>query len=480
MKNSKNPNHPGKEVFRNLPGVDTILGDELVKPLLQKNPHEFISFFIRDILKQARKSVSDGKPVPEREEIIELLKSRINAIRNKSLKPVINATGVIMHTNLGRAPFGSDLLRDANDVLNGYSNLEFDLENAKRGSRYVHVTEILKYLTGAEDILVVNNNAAAIMLVLRAFAKDREVVISRGELIEIGGSFRMPDIMKASDCVMVEVGTTNKTSITDFKNAISENTALLLKVHQSNYVIKGFTQEASLSELVKLNKETGVPVVYDMGSGLLRKPSLPVLKDEPDVRTTLATGIDLVTFSGDKLLGGPQAGIIAGKAEFIRKLKNEPMTRALRVGKGTLALLESLCIKYLDEEAFFRYSPIYQMMTSSLTDLKAKAEQLRSFLVNNAIHAEVVNSFGQPGGGSLPEETIESFAVQVSLQNGSRKEKTEFAERVYYKLLKNEKPLLGVLRKGKLIFDVLTMNDEQLEVAAKIITKVCREVQKND
>jgi len=480
LKDSKKPNRPVNYNFSKLPGVDTLLADEKVKFLLQKNPSELISFLIKDVLKQVRSSVAEGETVSNRDEIIALVTTRLNAIRNKSLKPVINATGVIIHTNLGRSPFGKALLDDASEILNGYSNLEYDLDNAKRGSRYVHVTEILKYLTGAEDVLVVNNNAAAIMLVLRAFAKDREVVISRGELIEIGGSFRMPDIMKTSDCEMIEVGTTNKTSITDYKNAVNKNTALLLKVHQSNYVIKGFTHEASLTDLVKLNKETGVPVVYDMGSGLLRKPQLAVLKDEPDVRTTLATGIDLVTFSGDKLLGGPQAGIIAGKAEFIKKLKNEPMTRALRVGKETLALLESLCVRYLDEQDFFKYSPIYQMMTASLTDLKAKAERLNTLLSNGGLHTQVVDSCGQPGGGSLPDETIESFAVQVSLEEGSRKEKTEFAEAMYQKLLKHEKPVLGVLRKGKLIFDILAIDDNQLELVAEIMSKMYKEVTSND
>jgi L-seryl-tRNA(Ser) seleniumtransferase len=480
LKNSHKPNKAVQEIFSKLPGVDTILANESVQSLLQQHQRELVVYYVRDVLKELRQSVSEGNSAISMENIINKIEIKISSIITKSLKPVINATGVIVHTNLGRAPFGKALLEDANEVLTGYNNLEFDLDNAGRGSRYTHVTEVLKYLTGAENVLVVNNNAAAIMLVLRAFAKGREVVVSRGELIEIGGSFRMPDIMKASDCKMIEVGTTNKTHAADFENAINENTAMLLKVHTSNYIIKGFTQEATLEALVKLGKENDIPVVYDMGSGLLRKPSVSILRAEPDVMTTLSTGIDLVTFSGDKLLGGPQAGIIAGKAELIAKLKKEPMTRALRVGKETLALLGSLCVSYLDEKTFAARSPIYRMMASTIDELQVKAEKLKEGLLQTGLKIEIVKSYGQAGGGSLPDETIDSRAVQLSLKEGSRKEKTDFAEKVFYNLLKGDKPLLGVLRKGKLIFDVLTLDDEQINESSELISKVCREVMKDE
>ena len=479
MKKSQAHIQSNKTIFSKLPGVDKILADDSMQLLLQKHQRELVVYFVRDVLKELRQSIGEGIPVISLEEIITRIKRKVDLINTKSLKPVINATGVIVHTNLGRAPFGKALLEDANEVLTGYNNLEFDLDNAKRGSRYVHVTEILKYLTGAEDVLVVNNNAAAIMLVLRAFAKGREVVVSRGELIEIGGSFRMPDIMKASDCNMIEVGTTNKTHLADFENAISENTAMLLKVHTSNYIIKGFTKEATLEELVKLGKQNDIPVVYDMGSGLLRKPSVPILKDEPDVMTTLAKGIDLVTFSGDKLLGGPQAGIIAGKADLIAKLKKEPMTRALRVGKETLALLGSLCINYLDEEKFVANSPVYKMLGSSMEELDLKAGKLKDGLLQAGLKLEIVKSFGQAGGGSLPDETIDSIAVQLGLGEGSRKEKAAYAEKVFYNLLKGDEPLLGVLRKGKLIFDVLTLDNNQIDESAELISKVCKEALKD-
>jgi len=467
-------------VLSNLPGVDKILSHQAIEIVAQQNPRELIVHFAREVLKELRLSVSNGGLMISLDEIVTRIKSRVDAINTKSLKPVINATGIIVHTNLGRAPFGRTLLEDASEVLSGYNNLEFDLGKASRGSRYTHVTEILKYLTGAEDVLVVNNNAAAIMLVLRAFAKGKEVIVSRGELIEIGGSFRMPDIMKASDCEMIEVGTTNKTHLSDYENAITDNTSMLLKVHTSNYSIKGFTKEVSLEELVKLGKSNKFPVVYDMGSGLLRRTSVPPLKPEPDVSATLATGIDLVTFSGDKLLGGPQAGIIAGKADMIAKLKKEPMTRALRVGKETLALLGSLCVNYLDEQKLAAFSPIYSMMASTINELKLKAEKLMQEIAHHGLKLEVVKSYGQAGGGSLPDETINSVAVQLELEDGSRKAKTAFAEKVFHKLLKGEKPLLGVLRKGKLVFDVLTVPDEKLEESAQLISKVCREVMKDE
>jgi L-seryl-tRNA(Ser) seleniumtransferase len=311
---------------------------------------------------------------------------------------------------------------------------------------------------------------------LRSLAKKREVIISRGELIEIGGSFRMPDIMAASDCKMVEVGTTNKTKIADFANAITARTGMLLKVHPSNYVISGFTTEASLHELIALGAEHQLPVVYDMGSGLLRKAEIAFLADEPDVCTTLATGLDLVTFSGDKLLGGPQAGIIAGKKELIAKLKKEPLTRALRVGKETLSMLEAIALAYLDTEKLIALSPIFTMMTAKADDLFAKAESLRQQLEAGGIACSVVASQGQAGGGSLPGKTIDSFAVVIHFKNASRKIATRNAENIYHNLLAGNQPLLGVLRQGEVHFDVLTLFDHQIKTVADLIVRCYREV----
>jgi L-seryl-tRNA(Ser) seleniumtransferase len=310
----------GAKSFRDLPGVDTLLHSSEIKPLLERHSHELVVYAIHQVLNKCREQIEAGLPSPVMNHIACLVKKEIETIAQPGLKRVINATGVIIHTNLGRAPVAPEILEEAHSLLGGYSNLEFDLNTGKRGSRYSHLTPLLRYLTGAEDILVVNNNAAAVMLILHNMAFRKEVIISRSELIEIGGSFRMPEIMKASGCKMVEVGTTNKTRIDDYAKAISPKTALLFKAHWSNYVIRGFTQQCTLEELVSLGKSTGIPVVYDMGSGLLRRTGIGFLNNEPDVAQTLASGIDLVTFSGDKLLGGPQAGIIAGKKPLIERL----------------------------------------------------------------------------------------------------------------------------------------------------------------
>ena len=467
---------PIQDELRKLPGVDKVLQQEPVRLLMQKFPGNFITGIIQDTLSGLREAALQGGEVPPLADITKAVSSMVEELTTKSLKPVINATGIIIHTNLGRAPFGKVLLEEVGEVLSGYNNLEFDLENAQRGTRYAHVTRLLRHLTGAEDVLVVNNNAAAIMLVLRTLAKNREVIISRGELIEIGGSFRMPDIMAASDCRMVEVGTTNKTRITDFSSAITPQTALLLKVHPSNYVISGFTTEASLQELIALGAQHQLPVVYDMGSGLLRKAEIAFLADEPDVRSTLATGVDLVTFSGDKLLGGSQAGIIAGKRELISKLKKEPLTRALRVGKTTLAMLEAIALAYLDTEKLIALSPIFAMMTAKADDLQTKAEKLCKQLEAAGIACSVVASQGQAGGGSLPGKTIDSFAVVIHFKVASRKIAARNAENIYHNLLVGNQPLLGVLRQGEVQFDVLTLFDHQINTVAKLIIHRYREV----
>lgn len=461
-------------LLRNLPGVDTLINQPELMKLAETFSHELVVFYTREAIDEIRKNPANG--IPDENKIIKTIAKKVHKITSKSLRPVINATGVIIHTNLGRAPFGEKLLDEVKEVLRGYNNLEFDLETASRGSRYTHVTELLKFLTGAEDVLVVNNNAAAVILILRTFAKNREVIISRGELIEIGGSFRLPDIMKASDCKMVEVGTTNKTRISDFEKAITDKTAILLKAHHSNYAIKGFTEEASLDEMVKLAGTRGKMVVYDMGSGLLRKASIKILAHEPDVKTTLATGIHLVTFSGDKLLGGSQAGIIAGKKELISKLKKEPLTRALRVGKTTLAILEAICLAYLDEKMLFSKSPVFRMMKANEAELEMKVLKFQQYFTEQNIKTEIVKSEGQAGGGSLPEQRIPSFAIKPEIQSKSRKNRGETAAKIFNTLLGKPYPVLGVLRKGDLIFDVLTIPEEDFEKAANIISEVYREV----
>ncbi|MCD4747508.1 MAG: L-seryl-tRNA(Sec) selenium transferase [Bacteroidales bacterium] len=462
--------------LKNLPAVDKLLCAPEIKTLISENNPELVKYSIKNVLDFYRKIAKVKGIVSPLPVIIDRIKSETEKFGKKSLRPVINATGIIIHTNLGRAPFGEDIINEVSKVLTGYNNLEFDLENAKRGTRYSHISGLLKYLTGAEDVLIVNNNAAAVMLSLRAFAKNKDVIISRGELIEIGGSFRLPEILKASDCKMIEVGTTNKTSVQDYENAINENTAILLKAHKSNYIIKGFTKEASLQELVKLGEKYNIPVIYDIGSGLLRKTPIDILKDEPDVRQTLAAGVDLVCFSGDKLLGGPQAGIIAGKKELIAHLKTEPMLRALRVGKTTLALLESVCLNYLDDKRLFEKNMLFRMLKKTPDELKKNALILQKELKQYNIEAKVVENKGQCGGGTLPGKEIDSWSVLIEKKFEFNKKKSEFSEKMFYNLLNYKFPILGILKKGRLYFDMLTIPEKEIIKVAKIISEVYKSV----
>lgn len=453
--------------LRKLPGIDKILNTTEIQNLVQKYNRDLLIYIARTELEHWRFHSSNGNSIPEFEILIQRIVEQTLRFSQKKLKPVINATGIINHTNIGRAPLGESLIEESLNVIKGYNNLEFDLAQAKRGSRYEHVSELLKYLTGAEDVLVVNNNAAAVMLILRAFARNKEVIISRGELIEIGGAFRMPDIMAASDCIMKEVGTTNKTKLSDYQNAITSQTAMLFKAHQSNYSIEGFTAAPSLEQLVALGKKHNLPVVYDMGSGLLKKSTISVFQNEPDVEQALKEGIDLITFSGDKLLGGPQAGIIAGKADMIALLKKEPLTRALRVCKLTLALLETLCLKYLDNS--YTEIPIYRMLLQSNDVLYAKALKLQELFKANSFDSSIIENDAFSGGGALPNERIKSFAVKLNFAEQRANQKSKIAETLYHELLLNDCPVLGILRKGDLLFDVLTTDEQQITKIAELV-----------
>jgi L-seryl-tRNA(Ser) seleniumtransferase len=461
-----------QEELKKLPGVDKLLLLQEVKELIAKHNDLIVKSLIRATLDNYRREAIKSNKLPDLGEIISMVNSRVQKLTTKSFRNVINATGVVVHTNLGRAPFSEDIIQDASEVLKGYNNLEFDLDKGVRGSRNTHLEDLLRYLTGAEDVLLVNNNAAAVMLVLKSFANRKEVIVSRGELIEIGGSFRLPDIMAASGCKMIEVGTTNKTSIRDYANAMTPSTRLLLKAHKSNYAIHGFTQEAELNELVALGKKYSIPVVYDMGSGLLRKTGNEVLKDEPDVKETLAKGVDIVTFSGDKLVGSDQAGIIAGKKEYISKLKKEPILRALRVGKTTLAYMQAALSYYLDDKILIRKNLLFSMLTMKPETLMNKANMLQSMITKLGVKSSVVESFGQCGGGALPDKEIKSNAVRIDSPEGSGRKKSQFAEKMYYALMHHNVPVVAILRKGDIYFDILTIPEEQFDDLIEAIQSV--------
>jgi len=447
------------EEFKNLPGVDKVLHLSDIKKLIVQFNIDLVSYVVRTVINDARQGILSGKKAPSIDTIIVEVTQMSQKIAQKSLRSVFNASGIVIHTNLGRAPYGEDLLKSIFDTLKGYNNLEFNLSKGKRGQRNEHASEILKYLTTAEDVVVVNNNAAAVMFILQTFGKGKEAIVSRGELIEIGGSFRIPDIMAASDCKMIEVGATNKTKIKDYENAITDQTSILFKAHQSNFVIKGFTQEVELEDLVALGKKHNIPVVYDIGSGLLRKVDKKALKDEPDVKSALATGIDLISFSGDKLLGGPQAGIIAGKKKYIEILKNAPMMRALRVGKSTLAMLETACTYYLDDKALFEKNILFQTLNKSKKEIKDTALLLQAKLQEKEIASVIVDSKGKYGGGTLPDLEIDSFSVELLPCN----KKNTLAKEMYHSLLEQDYPILSNLKSGKIFFDVLTLDNKDLE-----------------
>ena len=394
----------------------------------------------RDILARAREEIRAGADPGD---LRERLRGELTAARTPSLRRVLNATGVIVHTNLGRAPLAEEALARVVETARGYSNLELDLRDGVRGSRQDHVAGILRRLTGAEAALVVNNNAAAVLLALAALAEGREVVVSRGELIEIGDGFRIPDVLARSGARLVEVGTTNRTRAADYERAVGPETALLLRVHQSNFRVVGFAELPRLAELAAVAARHGLPLVDDLGSGVLDE-----LAGEPSARECLAGGADLVCFSGDKLLGGPQAGIVAGRADLVEKLRRHPLQRALRADKLTLAALEGTLQLYLDAPERI---PVLRMLRQDAAAIRARAERLAS-LTGGTVEETV----GRAGGGALPLAELPSFACAVD-------------EALAAPLRAGEPPVVGIVRDGKLLLDCLTLADEEVdEVAAAV------------
>ena len=394
----------------------------------------------RDILARAREEIRAGADPGD---LRERLRGELTAARTPSLRRVLNATGVIVHTNLGRAPLAEEALARVVETARGYSNLELDLRYGVRGSRQDHVAGILRRLTGAEAALVVNNNAAAVLLALAALAEGREVVVSRGELIEIGDGFRIPDVLARSGARLVEVGTTNRTRAADYERAVGPETALLLRVHQSNFRVVGFAELPRLAELAAVAARHGLPLVDDLGSGVLDE-----LAGEPSARECLAGGADLVCFSGDKLLGGPQAGIVAGRADLVEKLRRHPLQRALRADKLTLAALEGTLQLYLDAPERI---PVLRMLRQDTAAIRARAERLAS-LTGGTVEETV----GRAGGGALPLAELPSFACAVD-------------EALAAPLRAGEPPVVGIVRDGKLLLDCLTLADEEVdEVAAAV------------
>lgn len=406
-------------LYRSIPKVDVLLENQAIQEMIERYSRDSVMEAIRTEMDNLRAFISGCDDEDKAQEQIALLVSHIGDAVEKmhtpNMKKVINGTGTILHTNLGRAPISREHMKKAFDIVTGYSNLEYNLEAGRRGERYSHFEKLLCKITGAEAAMAVNNNASSVLLILSSLAKGGEVIVSRGELIEIGGKFRIPDVMTQSGATLVEVGTTNKTHASDYEENITEETKALLKVHTSNYKIVGFTESVGIDELMPIAKEHDIPVIEDLGSGVLIDLSKYGLTYEPTVQESVAKGADVVCFSGDKLFGGPQAGIIVGKKKYIDMMKKNQLTRALRIDKFTAAALELVLQEYLSEEQAVQHIPVLRMITEPLDEVARRARSLARTIRSTDIPAkvDVVSCESQIGGGSLPMERIPSMAVAI-------------------------------------------------------------------
>lgn len=441
--------------FKNIPKVDTLLKEERIQALCRIYGKGSVTEAIREELDHLRALVRTGTEeeiTDEFERFTEELPGKIEEASRFPLRKVINATGIILHTNLGRAPLGNLQGEALFQTMGGYTNLEYDTETGKRGKRWEHYADLIASVTGAEGAAAVNNNAAAVTLMLSALTKGKEVIVSRGELIEIGGHFRIPEVMEQSGARLREVGTTNRTRISDYEEAITEETGALLKVHTSNYKIIGFTEETSIEELVELGEKYHLPVLVDAGSGVLVNLEQFGLAHEPTVQEMLKKGADIVTFSGDKLLGGPQAGIITGKQKYINEMLKHPLMRALRLDKCTIAALTATFREYLNENNAIEHIPVLWMLSRKSDELKQQAQELCAALKNTGVSGEfaVEPSISMMGGGSLPAEEIPSFAVTIKPAGMSC---DEMAER----MRKMSVPVIAYTKNGRVWFDMRTV-----------------------
>lgn len=470
-----------RSLFAELPSVDEILNDKRIVRLCEELPRNIVVESVRNTIDNYRKKIVDlQESMIEKFEVnseIILKNSVNNANKNYqlSLQNVINATGIVVHTNLGRSLLSDKIKDELWGAASRYTNLEYDIDKGSRGSRYIHLTNMIKRLTGAEDVLVVNNNAAAVLLVLSTMAKGGEAIVSRGELVEVGGAFRIPSIMALSNATLVEVGATNKTRYSDYENAITENTKVLMKVHTSNYRIVGFSESVSLEEMREMGDKYDIPVVEDLGSGVFIDLSKYNMTYEPTVFDSINKGVDVVSFSGDKMLGGPQAGIIVGKKKYIEKMKKNQLTRALRVDKMTIAALEATLRFYLDEEKAIKEIPTLKMLTYNDDELKKKADDLYSTIIDNIgennekINVSIERCMGQVGGGSMPTEELESYAVVLH----SEKIKTNMLEEEF-RLGKYH--VIARVYEDKYVLDVRTIFEEQYEHIAEELVRILGEV----
>ncbi|MDA8214446.1 MAG: L-seryl-tRNA(Sec) selenium transferase [Nitrospiraceae bacterium] len=456
-----------QKLLASLPSVDEILKSDKGLEWQETFPRRYVLKAIREIIEEKRQAIlRDELKEISPESLLPDIQNRIERLSSFSLKPVINATGVVIHTNLGRSVLSEEILENVKKVACGYSNLEYDLEKGERGKRYSHIQRLLNEITGAESSLIVNNNAAAVFVCLSALAKGKEVIVSRGELVEIGGSFRVPDVMASSGAILKEVGTTNKTHLYDYESAINENTALLLKVHQSNFRTIGFTKQIEIDELVTLGRKHNIPVMFDLGSGCLIDLKPYGVHIEPTVQDIVKSGCDIVTFSGDKLLGGPQGGVIAGKAELIEKIAKNPLMRAVRIDKLTLSAFEAVLMHYLDEEKAKKEIPTLKMLLQDVNEIKDRAKRiamrLRREVKEDIANIDVIADSSQSGGGALPEIEFKTYVVAI-------KPKKLSVNKLEERLRHGNPPIIARIKEDALIIDARTVRNREIEVLVKRI-----------
>ena len=442
--------------------MDRLLAEDAIAALIRNHGRPLVLEAVRGTLDEARAAVMSGGGLTSAD-LEASVTARVRTMTAPSLIPLFNLTGTVLHTNLGRAPLPEEAIASMSEVARGASNLEFDIATGRRGDRHRHIEPRLCRLTSAEAALVVNNNAAAVLLVLDTLAKRKEVPVSRGELIEIGGAFRMPDIMKRAGAKLVEVGTTNRTHLRDYETAIGPRTALLMKVHTSNYAVEGFTSAVSERDLAGLARDRGLPLVSDLGSGSLTDMTTYGLPAEPTVREMIADGVDLVTFSGDKLLGGPQAGLIAGQAELVGKLKRNPLMRALRPDKVTLAALESVLALYEDPDRLVRKLPSLRLLTRGREEIEDQARRVRPRLaarLGDGWSVDVVPCRSQIGSGALPVDRLPSAGLRCAPSGGAKRGRSSKLQALAAALRGLPKPVIGRVHDGALTLDLRCMDDE--------------------
>ncbi len=436
--------------FRNLPSVSRLLAHRRIRPLVSRMASDSVAELIRQQLQEARRAIAAGHECPPTEVLVESVLGRAELLLQPTPRPVINASGVIIHTNLGRAPLSQEAIAAMEAVSRGYSNLEFHLTEGERGDRQMHLEALLCQISGAQAAMAVNNNAGAVLLVLTALAKEREVIISRGQAVEIGGGFRIPEVMHQSGARLVEVGTTNRTYLSDYQQAITSDTAALMRVHASNFRIIGFVESSPLEDLVRLAHQHGLLLLDDLGSGCLIDTSQFGLATEPTVQESVAAGADLTLFSGDKLLGGPQAGIIVGREELVARLRRHPLARALRMDKASIAALAATAIHYVRGEALEKI-PVWRMIATPLATIERRARRWARAI---GAPARILHGRSMIGGGSLPEEGLPTRVVAIPAHGG--RSVTELAQR----LRLGQPPVIGRIEHDQLLLDPRTVAPE--------------------